>query len=71
MKSGLYGLRKGHINRIFILLFNSLLPTTGYAGGRLLKSKIEIRFLGPFLRPYKLDFKSKHLYQQIHSKNKL
>ena len=62
MKSGLYGLRKGHKNRIFILLFNSLLPTLGNAGSRLLKSRIKIRFLCPFLRPYKPDFISQHLY---------
>ena len=35
MKSGLYGLRKGHKNRIFILLFNSLLSTPGNAGTHL------------------------------------
>ena len=61
MKSGLYGLRKGHKNRNFILLFNSLLPTTGNASIRLLKSRTKIRFLCLFLRPYKPNFISKNL----------
>ena len=32
MKSGLYGVRKGHENRFFILLFNTLMSTPGNAG---------------------------------------
>ena len=62
MKSGLYGLRIGHKNRISILLFYSLLPALSGDGSGLLKSKIKIRFLCPFLRPNKPDFISKHLY---------
>ena len=42
MNPRLYGLRKGHENRIFILLFNSLQPTRGNADSRLLKSRIKI-----------------------------
>ena len=63
MKSGLYDLRKGHKNRIFILVDNSLLPALPGVVSRLLKSKIRIRFLCPFLRSNKPDFISKHLYQ--------
>ena len=62
MRSGFYGPRKGHKNRIFILLFNSLLPTPGNACSRLLTSWIKVRFLCPFLIPYKSDLISKHPY---------
>ena len=53
MKSGLYGLRKGHKN---FALQKSAAETPGNAGSRLLKSKIKIEFLCSFLRPYKPDF---------------
>ena len=65
MKFGLYGFRKGHKSRIFILLFSSLLPALPGVGSRLLKSKIKIRFSCPFLRPYKPDFIFQHLYQDV------
>ena len=65
MRSDLYGIRKGHKNRTFIQLVNSLLQALPGVGSRLLKSKIKIRFLCPLLGPYKPDFISKHLYQNV------